>query len=139
MAPWTRQLGCVLVCYAPIGRRRRSRKTLVLRIRRSEGRVVNTPLVFKKGCFEDTRRKKEKDGKKPGERRKKETEKRPRERERKIREKSEEDRRKKGQESPGERERESAKPDLNGEKGMSPEIGVKSTMNAGGVEHEYMN
>ncbi|GFU98796.1 hypothetical protein TNCV_1215121 [Trichonephila clavipes] len=55
---WTRNYGaldqtawCVLACYAPIGRRRRSRETLVLRIRRSEGRVVNTPLVFKKGCF----------------------------------------------------------------------------------------
>ncbi|GFW48668.1 transposable element Tcb1 transposase [Trichonephila clavipes] len=34
------------------------------------------------------------------------------------------------------RERESAKPALNGEKGLSPEIGVKKTMNAGGVEHE---
>ncbi|GFY15034.1 uncharacterized protein TNCV_4492871 [Trichonephila clavipes] len=31
-------------------------------------------------------------------------------------------------------ERESAKPALNGEKGLSPEIGVKNTMNAGGVE-----
>ncbi|GFS50078.1 hypothetical protein TNCV_881181 [Trichonephila clavipes] len=36
-------------------------------------------------------------------------------------------------------ERKSAKPALNGEKGLSPEIGVKKTMNAGGVEHEYMN
>ncbi|GFW38237.1 hypothetical protein TNCV_3839651 [Trichonephila clavipes] len=29
MAPWARRLGCVLACYAPIGRRRRSRETLV--------------------------------------------------------------------------------------------------------------
>ncbi|GFU15751.1 hypothetical protein TNCV_2367261 [Trichonephila clavipes] len=87
MAPSARQLGCVLACYAPIGRRRRSRETLVLRIRGSEGRVVNTSLVFKRVLLLETG-------------------KRPRERENKIREKSEEDRRKKGQESPGERERE---------------------------------
>ncbi|GFW29386.1 hypothetical protein TNCV_743281 [Trichonephila clavipes] len=119
MAPWTRQLGCVLACYAPIGRRRRSRETLVLRIRRSEGRVVNTPLVFKRVVFEDTRRKRRK--KNPEREGKKEKKKDP-ERERKR-----------------PRERESAKPALNGEKGLSPEIGVKRTMNAGGVEHEYMN
>ncbi|GFS62135.1 hypothetical protein TNCV_476851 [Trichonephila clavipes] len=29
MAPWARRLGCVLACYAPIRRRRRSRETLV--------------------------------------------------------------------------------------------------------------
>ncbi|GFT04848.1 uncharacterized protein TNCV_2849831 [Trichonephila clavipes] len=42
--------------------------------------------------------------------------------------------RKKGQESPRERERE--KPALNGGKGLSQEIGVKKTMNAGGVDDE---
>ncbi|GFU72753.1 hypothetical protein TNCV_3729261 [Trichonephila clavipes] len=100
MAPWTRQLGCVLACYAPIGRRRRSRETLVLRIKRSEGRVVNTPLVFKKGCFgghekkktEKTRREKEKREEKRPREREKET---PREREqnkRKVRGRPEKER-----------------------------------------------
>ncbi|GFX26945.1 hypothetical protein TNCV_1841171 [Trichonephila clavipes] len=131
MAPWTRQLGCVLACYAPIGRRRRSRETLVLRIRRSEGRVVNTPLVFKKGLFLRTR-KKRKTGKKPGEREERD---RKKPGEKKIREKSEEEQKERTRDP----ERESAKPALNGEKGLSPEIGVKKTMNAGGVEHEYMN
>ncbi|GFV61450.1 hypothetical protein TNCV_2937921 [Trichonephila clavipes] len=37
------------------------------------------------------------------------------------------------------RERERAKPALNGEKGLSPEIGVKKTMNAGGVEYGNTN
>ncbi|GFW22815.1 hypothetical protein TNCV_2380301 [Trichonephila clavipes] len=54
MAPWARRLGCVLACYAPI--RRRSRDFGDLRIRRSEGRVVNTPLVFKRVLFQETRR-----------------------------------------------------------------------------------
>ncbi|GFW45937.1 hypothetical protein TNCV_4496561 [Trichonephila clavipes] len=35
--------------------------------------------------------------------------------------------------------RERAKPALNGEKGLSPEIGVKKTMNAGDVENGNMN
>ncbi|GFU69823.1 hypothetical protein TNCV_2452811 [Trichonephila clavipes] len=51
MAPWTRRLGCVLACYARIGRGR-SRDFGDLRIRRSEGRVVNTPLVFKRVLFQ---------------------------------------------------------------------------------------
>ncbi|GFT01242.1 hypothetical protein TNCV_3373551 [Trichonephila clavipes] len=38
-----------------------------------------------------------------------------------------------------ETERERAKPALNGEKGRSPEIGVKKTMNAGGVENGTTN
>ncbi|GFU36183.1 hypothetical protein TNCV_191901 [Trichonephila clavipes] len=89
MAPWTRQLGCVLACYAPIGRKRGSRETLVLRIRRSEGRVVNTPLAFKKGCFEDTRekrpREREKKNKEKVRGRAERKDKRPREREREAR------------------------------------------------------
>ncbi|GFY23578.1 hypothetical protein TNCV_1038771 [Trichonephila clavipes] len=67
------------------------------------------------------------------ERERKETEKKPGEK--KIREKSEEEQKERTRDP----ERESAKPALNGEKGLSPEIGVKKTMNAGGVEHEYMN
>ncbi|GFY22542.1 hypothetical protein TNCV_2178031 [Trichonephila clavipes] len=78
---------------------------------------------------EDTR---EKTGKKPG-RERKETEKKPGEK--RIREKSEEEQKERTRDP----ERESAKPALNGEKGLSPEIGVKKMMNAGGVEHEYMN
>ncbi|GFY23577.1 hypothetical protein TNCV_1038761 [Trichonephila clavipes] len=130
MAPWTRELGCVLACYAPIGRRRRSRETLVLRIRRSEGRVVNTPLVNKKGCV-GGHEEKETEKKTPRER-EKET---PREREqnkRIVRGRPEKERTR-------DPERESAKPALNGEKGPSPEIGVKKTKNAGGVEYGYMN
>ncbi|GFU75131.1 hypothetical protein TNCV_2055741 [Trichonephila clavipes] len=117
MAPWARQLGCVLACYAPIGIRRRSRETLVLRIRGSEGRVVNTSLGFKRVLFLEKE------------------EKRPREREKKIREKSEEEQKERTRDP----ERESAKPALNGEKGLSPEIGVKKTKNAGGVEYGNMN
>ncbi|GFW37586.1 hypothetical protein TNCV_861911 [Trichonephila clavipes] len=73
-----------------------------------------------------------KTGKNP-ERERKETEKNPGEK--KIREKSEEEQKERTRDP----ERERAKPALNGEKGLSPEIGVKKTMNAGGVEHEYMN
>ncbi|GFU83394.1 hypothetical protein TNCV_1139031 [Trichonephila clavipes] len=47
MAPWARRLGCVLACCAQIGRGR-SRETCDLPMRRNEGRVVNTPLVFKR-------------------------------------------------------------------------------------------
>ncbi|GFU98800.1 hypothetical protein TNCV_1215161 [Trichonephila clavipes] len=114
MAPWTRQLGCVLACYAPIGRRRRSRETLVLRIRRSEGRVVNTPLVFKKGCFggHEKRRPKKKgtEKKDPEREREKETPREREEKKRKVRGRPEKERTR-------ESGRESAKPALNGEKG----------------------
>ncbi|GFW81679.1 hypothetical protein TNCV_2883531 [Trichonephila clavipes] len=44
-----------------------------------------------------------------------------------------------GRKEKGESGRERAKPALNGEKGLSPEIGVKKTMNAGGVENGNMN
>ncbi|GFV68543.1 hypothetical protein TNCV_3129992 [Trichonephila clavipes] len=49
MAPWARQLGCVLACYAPIGRRRRrqkdgkkrsEREKEEKRARKREGRIV---------------------------------------------------------------------------------------------------
>ncbi|GFT13525.1 hypothetical protein TNCV_3830111 [Trichonephila clavipes] len=53
MAPWARRPGCVLACYAQIGRGR-PRDFCDLRIRRDEGRVVNTPLVFKRVLFEET-------------------------------------------------------------------------------------
>ncbi|GFT93492.1 hypothetical protein TNCV_945001 [Trichonephila clavipes] len=71
MAPWARRLGCVLcpdVMAPPIGRcggQEVKRDFGDLPIRRSEGRVVNTPLVFKRVLFEEKReRGKEKEQKK---------------------------------------------------------------------------
>ncbi|GFU32333.1 hypothetical protein TNCV_4699131 [Trichonephila clavipes] len=55
MAPWARRPGCVLACDAQI-RRGRPRDFCDLPIRRDEGRVVNTPLVFKMGLFRKRRR-----------------------------------------------------------------------------------
>ncbi|GFX55790.1 hypothetical protein TNCV_3428611 [Trichonephila clavipes] len=81
-------------------------------------------------------RKKEEDTRKDRKKTRRERGKRPKKPgEKKIREKSEEEQKERTRDP----ERESAKPALNGEKGLSPEIGVKKTMNAGGVEHEYMN
>ncbi|GFV16499.1 hypothetical protein TNCV_4785611 [Trichonephila clavipes] len=65
MAPWVRRLGCVLACYAQIGRGEVKRDFCDLPMRRNEGRVVNTPLVFKRVLFRGE--KKEKDRKKSGE------------------------------------------------------------------------
>ncbi|GFX26223.1 hypothetical protein TNCV_948231 [Trichonephila clavipes] len=53
MAPWARLPGCVLTCAASIGRGR-PRVFCDLPIRRDEGRVVNTPLVFKRVLFQET-------------------------------------------------------------------------------------
>ncbi|GFS87136.1 hypothetical protein TNCV_1130371 [Trichonephila clavipes] len=61
MAPWARWPGCVLACYAQIGRGR-PRDFCDLPIRRDEGRVVNTPLVFKRDLFQETRGEKKKTG-----------------------------------------------------------------------------
>ncbi|GFT93715.1 hypothetical protein TNCV_1804041 [Trichonephila clavipes] len=58
MAPWARRPGCVLACYAQIGRGR-PRDFCDLPIRRDEGRVVNTPLVLKGFFFRRRGRKKE--------------------------------------------------------------------------------
>ncbi|GFU20393.1 hypothetical protein TNCV_2521651 [Trichonephila clavipes] len=83
MAPWARRLGCVLALdkcvqmwtrnYGTLGQTARvcfgvlcanKKKEEVkrdfgdLRIRRSEGRVVNTPLVFKRVLFQETGEKK---------------------------------------------------------------------------------
>ncbi|GFX28743.1 hypothetical protein TNCV_4249821 [Trichonephila clavipes] len=90
MAPWARRLGCVLALdkcvqmwtrnYGALGQTARvcfgvlcanKKKEEVkrdfgdLRIRRSEGRVVNTPLVFKRVLFLETKRP-EKEKKKGG-------------------------------------------------------------------------
>ncbi|GFT97013.1 hypothetical protein TNCV_5107951 [Trichonephila clavipes] len=58
MAPWARRPGCVLACYAQIGRGR-PRDFCDLPIRRDEGRVVNTPLVFKRVLFQERREREE--------------------------------------------------------------------------------
>ncbi|GFT77186.1 hypothetical protein TNCV_1984731 [Trichonephila clavipes] len=161
MAPWARRLGCVLaldkcvqmwtrnygalgqtawVCFGVLCANKKKEEVKRdfgdLRIRRSEGRVVNTPLVFKRVLFEE---------------RKKEKKRRPERR----------GRGEKGQESPGERtdgrrrrdgkERGETERDrkrvgkresdarLEWKKGLSPEFGVKKTMNAGGVEYGNRN
>ncbi|GFW04408.1 hypothetical protein TNCV_877781 [Trichonephila clavipes] len=67
MAPWARQLGCVLACYAQIGRGR-SRDFRDRPIRRNEGRVVNTPLVFKRVLFQEKRKRREREEEKRTER-----------------------------------------------------------------------
>ncbi|GFT60572.1 hypothetical protein TNCV_1966601 [Trichonephila clavipes] len=91
--------------------------------RRSEGRVVNTPLVFKRVLFEEKRKSRKKRTRKSGrENGRKEEERRKRERGdgKKV----------------GEKESEAR---LEWRKGLSPEIGVKKTMNAGGVENGNRN
>ncbi|GFT52574.1 hypothetical protein TNCV_4267101 [Trichonephila clavipes] len=85
MAPWARRFGSVLACYSQIGRGR-SRVFCDLPIRRDEGRVVNTPLVFKRVLFQE-RREKTKRGRKRRERRGKKNGKRRIERRRQKRRK----------------------------------------------------
>ncbi|GFY15530.1 hypothetical protein TNCV_1281781 [Trichonephila clavipes] len=119
MAPWARWLGCVLALdkcvqmwtrnYGALGQTARvcfgvlcanKKKEEVkrdfgdLRTRRSEGRVVNTPLVFKRVLFERKKKKKEEVTRK-------------------------ERSRKKGQESPGERTDGRKRKELGKEKGWS--------------------
>ncbi|GFV10296.1 hypothetical protein TNCV_3439821 [Trichonephila clavipes] len=66
MAPWARRPGCVLACYAQIGRGR-PRDFCDLPIRRDEGHVVNTPLVFKRILFQGTEKEKKRgEREKPG-------------------------------------------------------------------------
>ncbi|GFV52530.1 hypothetical protein TNCV_1564391 [Trichonephila clavipes] len=67
MTPWARRPGCVLACDAQIGRGR-PRDFCDLPIRRDEGRVVNTPLVFKRVLFQEKREETEKEKKKSRER-----------------------------------------------------------------------
>ncbi|GFT84703.1 hypothetical protein TNCV_2767161 [Trichonephila clavipes] len=89
MAPWARRLGCVLACYAQIGRGRS--------IETFENEKVREREKRKKERREETEKERKGDGKRVGER------------ERGAR--------------------------LVWRKGLSPEIGVKKTMNAGGVEN----
>ncbi|GFV33787.1 hypothetical protein TNCV_4569021 [Trichonephila clavipes] len=118
MAPWARRPGCVLACDAEIGRGR-PRVFCDLSIRGDEGRVVNTPMVFKRVLFQERREKTGGDGKGQRERKK-------------GRNRRESRRTKKRRKGVGERERGAR---LVWRKGLSPEIGVKKTMNAGGVEN----
>ncbi|GFW37848.1 hypothetical protein TNCV_4630531 [Trichonephila clavipes] len=83
MAPWARRLGCVLACDAQIGRGRPI-DFCDLPMRRDEGRVVNTPLVFKRVLFQERRTETEKE---KGRRKR-----RRRERERREREEKESER-----------------------------------------------
>ncbi|GFW69525.1 hypothetical protein TNCV_488711 [Trichonephila clavipes] len=100
MAPWARRLGCVLACYAQIGRgrgrggvRERRRKERKVERERTEGE----------------------DGRRDGERGRMD-----------------------GKREERESERESGAR-LVWRKELSPEIGVKKTMNAGGFENGNMN
>ncbi|GFY28321.1 hypothetical protein TNCV_4396531 [Trichonephila clavipes] len=75
MAPWARRLGCVLACYVPIRRRRRSRETLDGRKKRRgdrKGEVEGKRTREsgrENGRREEERRKRERgDGKRVGER-----------------------------------------------------------------------
>ncbi|GFS56605.1 hypothetical protein TNCV_1852751 [Trichonephila clavipes] len=52
MAPWARRPGCALAFDAQIGRGRPI-DFCDLPIRRDEGRVVNTPLLFKRVLFQE--------------------------------------------------------------------------------------
>ncbi|GFS70073.1 hypothetical protein TNCV_748411 [Trichonephila clavipes] len=56
MVPWDRRPGCVLACYVQIGRGS-PRDFSDLSIGRDEGRVLNTPLVFKMVLFQETKEK----------------------------------------------------------------------------------
>ncbi|GFV27808.1 hypothetical protein TNCV_1945551 [Trichonephila clavipes] len=155
MAPWARRLGCVLALdkcvqmwtrnYGALGQTARvcfgvlcanKKKEEVkrdfgdLRIRKSEGRVVNTPLVFKRVLFEERRGKKEETRKEKEQR--KRTRESGRENGRKEEERRKRERERRRKESGRERESDAR---LEWRKGLSPEIGVKKTMNAGGVEY----
>ncbi|GFY16849.1 hypothetical protein TNCV_3689071 [Trichonephila clavipes] len=70
MAPWARRPGCALACDAQIGRGRQ-RDFCDLPIRRNEGRVVDTPLVFKRGSFSGEEKKEDEKGERESRRRKK--------------------------------------------------------------------
>ncbi|GFW88071.1 hypothetical protein TNCV_217431 [Trichonephila clavipes] len=138
---WTRNYGALgqtaRVCFGVLCANKKKEEVKRdfgdLRIRRSEGRVVNTPVVFKRVLFEE-RRKKEDRGQK--EKRAEKKDKRVRERERTEGGGETEKREGRRKESRGERESDAR---LEWKKGLSPEIGVKKTMNACGVEYGNRN
>ncbi|GFX81756.1 hypothetical protein TNCV_317601 [Trichonephila clavipes] len=129
---WTRNYGALgqtaRVCFGVLcaNRTREVKRDFCdLPIRRNEGRVVNTPLVFKRVLFQEEKGKKSRertDGRRSRERKDEKSLERTDERIKRV----------------GERERESGAR-LVWRKGLSPEIGVKKTMNAGGVENGNMN
>ncbi|GFV08772.1 hypothetical protein TNCV_2253361 [Trichonephila clavipes] len=123
MAPWGQDGSGVFWRGCANRMREVKRDFCDLPIRRDEGRVVNTPLVFKSGSFSGE---KDGDGKK---KREKETEK-ERERGRTEKEREESRRRKKRRKGVGE-----FSPPCMEKRKSSPEIEVKKTMNAGGVEN----
>ncbi|GFX27855.1 hypothetical protein TNCV_3082781 [Trichonephila clavipes] len=161
MVPWARRLGGVLALdkcvqmwtrnYGALGQTARvcfgvlcaNRTREVMRdfgdlpIRRSEGRVVNTPLVFKRVLFEGKKGQKGKGQESPGERKKKKEQEKgqesPAERTNGRRRKDGKEKEETERESGRERESDAR---LEWRKGLSKEIGVKKTMNAGGVEKE---
>ncbi|GFV99508.1 hypothetical protein TNCV_5078721 [Trichonephila clavipes] len=158
---WTRNYGALgqtaRVCFGVLcaNRTREVKRDFCdLPIRRSEGRVVNTPLVVEKGSFSGDREKEKEQKKRGQESPGRENGRKEEERKREGDPKGEVGRG--GQESPGERtdgrrrrkksrrrkkgvgEREN-EARLEWRKGLSPEIGVKKTMNAGGVEYGNMN
>ncbi|GFT65468.1 uncharacterized protein TNCV_2324791 [Trichonephila clavipes] len=98
-----------------------------LPIRRDEGRVVNTPLVLKRDSFSRERGRTEKERGRVGERKK--TGERGERTKKDGREREETEKKRK---RVGERERGAR---LAWRKGLSPEIGVKKTMNVGGVKN----
>ncbi|GFT66936.1 hypothetical protein TNCV_1348021 [Trichonephila clavipes] len=119
MAPKDRRLGCVLACYAPIGRgRSRDRGDPKGEVGRGGQESPGERTDGKE------RKETERDGKRVRERERTEgggeTEKRERGDGKRV----------------GERESEAR---LEWRKRLSPEIGVKKTMNAGGVENGNMN
>ncbi|GFX77757.1 hypothetical protein TNCV_1106741 [Trichonephila clavipes] len=137
MAPWARRLGCVLALdkcvqmwtrnYGALGQTARvcfgvlcaNRTREVKRdfgdlpIRRSEGRVVNTPLVFKRVLFQKKRKRRGDPKGEVGEKK----DKRVRERERTEGGGETEKREGRRKETERESERERVKPALNGEEG----------------------
>ncbi|GFW13894.1 hypothetical protein TNCV_4700291 [Trichonephila clavipes] len=144
MAPWARRLGCVLaldkcvqmwtrnygalgqtawVCFGVLCANKKKEEVKRdfgdLRIRRSEGRVVNTPLVFKRVPFQETREERSEGKEKKREQREKEKksgrENGWKEEERRKRERGDGKR-------VGERESDAR---LEWKKGLSPEIGEK--------------
>ncbi|GFX32298.1 hypothetical protein TNCV_1324991 [Trichonephila clavipes] len=135
---WTRSYGALgqtaRVCFGVLCANKKKEEVKRdfgdLRIRRSEGRVVNTPLVVKKGSFSG-------DGRIPERKEDREKKRRGDPKEEvggKRRRKDGKERERRRKETERESGRVRVKPALNGGKGLSPEIGVKKTMNAGGVE-----
>ncbi|GFS75361.1 hypothetical protein TNCV_2967641 [Trichonephila clavipes] len=134
MAPWARRLGCVLACYAPIGRGRKKEKRGEKKKKRNSGRETDG-----RRRREKRRKSRDKGQESPGEDRREVGRGGRVESGRENGRKEEEERRKRERgdgKRVGERESEAR---LEWRKGLSPEIGGKKTMNAAGVENGTMN